>query len=122
MTEAICWLATMIVRGCNHNDIERVFETIEASEFLGGRNEEAHTIYMEQCYDKKFVRNLDERAASEIPSNNFGFWLPHGLGCGSEEDLENGIRECVGRFNAAERAFKHYFRIGDNVVSSVSEN
>jgi hypothetical protein len=113
--EAISWLATMIVRGCS--DVDQLFETIEASQYLGARDENAFSIYMEQCKEKSFVCNPLERACDEMPQcNDFGFWLPHGLGNGSEDDLADGIRDCIMRFNAMERAYKRYFKIKDEFL------
>lgn len=113
--EPTMWLATMIVRGCN--DIEALFDTIPASQFLGLLDPEAYEEYLKDCNIKSFEVNPKEREGSMGKRGPFGFWLPHGLqGANVEEALDKIYPEHVMRFNRIEEAFKGYFNLSDDEI------
>jgi hypothetical protein len=115
--EELGWLTTMIVRECKDADIDKVYETIEKPGNLVTKNEQACNEYLERCREKSSMCNPDERGSSEMPyCNNFGFWLPHGLGNGSDDHLAKGIRDCITSFNAIERASGRYFGMIDDLL------
>ena len=105
------WLATIIVRECA--DINGLFETVEASDFLGSVNREAFDEYAQHCDLKEIICNTEERRAKTEPMDIYGFWLPHGLGNGDHDALVGGIRSRIKRFKDVEWAFKHFFCLGD---------
>lgn len=113
--EPTLWLATMMVRGCN--DIEALFDTVQASQFLGLLDRGAYQVYLNQCNITSFEVNPREREGSFGKRGPFGFWLPHGLqGANIEEALNKIYPEYVMRFNRIEEAFKGYFNFGDDEI------
>lgn len=75
--DALQWLATMIVRGCNSADITKLFKTIEKSGFLGPVNE--HALEMHKSYVRDglikghFSCNPNKLEDRENSTSNFGF-------------------------------------------------
>lgn len=113
LEEPIDWLATMIVRGCA--DIEQLFETIKASKFLGNVDETALQAY-KRAPLKLIACDPNERACLSMPTPDFGFWLPHGLGNVSDEEMDLQIYSSVQRFNKIERVFKKFFQVPDYLL------
>jgi hypothetical protein len=116
MFEATNWLSTLIARSCA--DVATLFETIEVSNYLGGRNKAAFERYQEKSPNKRFDCNADERATADgtTPMNYFGFWLPRGLGNKSEHEIRLEIMSCVKRFDNIERVYKSFFDIPDDAL------
>ena len=110
--EPVAWLATIIIRSCA--DIQNLMETIEHSEFLGVRNEEAFQEYMKWCEPKHFTCNPAERATDNPAEPSvFGLWLPHGVLAQTQHEFTSKVRTHIRRFNRIERAYKAYFNLSD---------
>ncbi|KAL6718609.1 hypothetical protein ACLMJK_002843 [Lecanora helva] len=114
-SQPIRWLATMIIRRCA--DVQKVFDTIRATNFLGPLNLDALQQYMDGAHPKNFTVNTRERSGPMTREVPFGFWLPHGLeGKTMSEALGTVYKKNVMRFNRIEMAFKEYFKHSDETV------
>ena len=112
-THVVSWLATMIVRECS--DIAGLLDQVEATGWLGARDEEAFAEYVEHCEQKEFACDPNERTpTAEEKCDVFGFWLPHGLGTAVDDaELARLIDDYVSRFDRIEKAFKAFFDVSD---------
>lgn len=119
----------MIVRS-GYTNVEQLLEIIEMSEHLGKINKEAYMnpLKEHETYDEvvkaqptaSFTCDPKDRAPAYPPpygpSNDFGFWLPHGLGDGSESEILDKIADSSARFHRIERVYKNFFDIKDDVL------
>jgi len=113
--EPTLWLATMMVRGCK--DVEALFDTVQASQFLGLLDRGGYQEYLNQCNIKSFEVNSRKREGSFGKRGPFGFWLAHGLqGANIDGALNKIYPEHVMRFNRIEEAFKDYFNFSDDEI------
>jgi hypothetical protein len=49
-------------------------------------------------------------------SGFFGFWLPHGFGNISENDMKGKTEECRKNFEQIERMYRIYFNLSDDLA------
>ena len=105
----LVWLATMILRGCA--DMGKLFDTIILCGFLGPLNEEAFEQWKTNTTEKKFQINPQEGAVPRRGKNEFGFWLPHGLGEVDENTFASRLRSDLNTFDRIEKVFRDWFQI-----------
>lgn len=104
----------MIVR--SGVQLDKLFDTIEASGFLGAFHHEQRQLFNENLTPLLITQNPSENRGqlsadgSVDPNRNqFGFWLPHGLGSDGGQyaaRFSHRLRECKNRFNDVEAAFR----------------
>lgn len=115
----LIWLATMILRGCY--DLKNTIETITTCRFLGDLDEEASSEWIKYGQIKDFVIDKNEMATDRIGHQEFGFWLPHGIGMVDDDAFAERLREHVNIFNRIERVFRDFFAISPEEIYLESE-
>ena len=111
---AMDWLATMIIRGCK--DFYGAFDAIEASGFLGDVNEAAFEEYAAE-HNKPFACDPQDRVPTTTrkeQDNEFGFWLPYGLGNAPEAEIHAEIAARIEQYREIGRAWKDFFSLWDD--------
>ncbi|KAL1970535.1 hypothetical protein VTN77DRAFT_4179 [Rasamsonia byssochlamydoides] len=86
----------MIVRSSAGGDLDKLFETIRISGFLGDQNP----------HDREGPPLQSDGNSVDPTQNHLGFWLPHGLDADDEEKFVTQLRQCKQRFNRIEEAFR----------------
>lgn len=111
---AEAWLATMILRSTA--DIGKSLDYIAATRFLGQLNETQWDEWNQWDYDLHFAHNPRENVGIQGQANDFGFWLPHGLGA-TPDAFAAGFKAHENRFIRIEKAFKAYFDVPDEQIA-----
>ena len=101
------WLATMIVR--SSADITILLENILTMKYLGELDEEALTIYHENCLSKSFKCDPTAMACEPNQPNQFGFRLPHGIRTESSQEMAEDLIACLTVFNRIEECYQEWF-------------
>lgn len=89
------------------------------SGYFGEISPESYRNYLAQSVElRSWVVDPNEASVPQHPPrvNDFGFWLPQGLGHGPLQALYQRIYSQVQVFNRIETAYKNFFRIPDEVL------